>query len=383
MIVRAENQVLVEGAPKTYLSNLEAAGTNVLRLKNSAGIGSAWAIQIGEIGDETAEVRLLSGTPSGTQGTVTAVTLFEHSADTPVYGIKWNQVVFKRSTTGTAGVASILTNGTVTITPNNWDQAKQKSYTFFDDADGSVSYTYKTFFRNSAIPLTSTDSDWIVVSPDFYSLSVLRTRVKEKLWNSTFVTDDAINSWINEWRDEMNNSLISVNEDYAIGTVDIGFGTSGLGTVTTGDFREPKRVEVTYNGSDFFLSTKRALNEYYPSEVVNSAHPYHNWQGNNVIHVMPSDSAGTARIWFYRTGTPMVNDTDTLDLPMRAYTNSFVNYALGMAYQKDGKAAQAQLKIQDANNQKEMFLRQMAPRDKSGPTYIRLSEVTSGDDNLW
>ena len=383
MIVRAENQVLIEGAPKTYLSNLEAAGTNILRLKNSAGFGSDWGIQIGEIGDETAEVRLLSGTPSGTQGTITAVTLFEHPADTPVYGVKWNQVVFKRSITGTSGVATILTNGTVTITPDNWDQAKQKSYTTFDDADGSVSYTYKTFFRNSALPLTSTDSDWITVTPDFYSLAILRNRVKEKLWNSTFVTDDAINSWINEWRDEMNNALISVNEDYAIGTVDVPFGSSGLGTVTTGDFREPKRIEITYNGSDFFLSTKRALNEYYPSEVVNSAHPYHNWQGNNVIHVMPSDEAGTARIWFYRAGTPMVNDTDTLDLPMRAYTNSFVNYALGMAYQKDGKAAQAQLKIQDANNQKEMFLRQMAPRDKSSQTYIRLTEVTSGDDGMW
>ena len=382
MIIRSENDILIQTAPKTYLSNLEAAGTTVLRLKNSAGIGSAWAIQIGEIGDETAEVRLLSGTASGTVGTVTAATLFEHPADTPVYGIKWNQVVFERSTTGTTGVATVMTDGTVTITPDSWDQNNQKSYTIFDDATGSTSYTYKTYFRNSSIPLTSTESDWIVITPDFYALASIRNRIRENLWNSTFMTDTVIDNAINQWKDEMNNAAVQVNEDYSIGTVNVAFGTNGLGTITTTDFRQPKRVEITYNGSDYFLSTKRGLNEYFPTETVNSAHPYHNWEGDNVIHVMPSDDAGTAKIWFYRTGTPMINDTDTLPVPMRPYTNSFINYGLGVAYQKDGKPVQAQTKFAEANAQKEMFTRQLAPRDKSSQTYIHQEEVLSGEDGL-
>src|SRR3990167_1379337 len=197
MLIRAINQ-LTETAPKTYLTNLEAAGTTVLRLVNSAGFGSTWAIQMGETGEEQSEVRLLSGTPSGTVGTVTAVSLFEHPANTPIYGVKWNQVVFERSTTGTTGVATVMTDGTVTITHDSWDHVNQKSYTIFDDATGSVSYAYKTYLRNSAIPLTSTESDWIVITPEFYWLSAIRNRVRESLWNSSFVTDGMIDNWTNE-----------------------------------------------------------------------------------------------------------------------------------------------------------------------------------------
>lgn len=383
MLIKALNN-LTESAPKTYLSNAEASGTNILRLRNSAGFGSDWAIQIGETGEETSEVRLLSGTASATSGTVTAVTAFDHPADTPIYAVKWNQVVFEVSIAGTSGTATPLTNGTVTLTPDNYDPATGKSYTLFDDTTGSVSYAYRTYFRNSALPLTSTESDWIVVTPSFYSLSVLRDRVKANLWNSKFAVDGMVDSWINEWKDEMTNALVSVNEDYAVGTVDVGFGTNGLGTITTGDFKQPKRVDVTYNGADFFPSTKRGLNEYYPDEVVTSAHPYHNWQGDTVLHVMPSDQAGTARIYYYRLGTPMVNDTDELALPLRGYTKSFVDYGLGMAYQKEGKTSEAQVKFAEANNQKEMFLRQIAPRDKSSQTYIILEEAISGEDNnIW
>lgn len=182
----------------------------------------------------------------------------------------------------------------------------------------------------------------------------------------------------------MVNAAVAVNDDYSIGTVNVAFAvTTGLGTITTADFKGPKRIEITYNGNDYFLSTKRMLNEYYPSEVVNSAHPYHNWEGNTVFRVFPSDQAGTAKIWYYKTGTPMVNDTDELDLPLRAYTKSFVDYSLGMAYQKDGKPTQAQNKFNEANNQKEMFRTQITPRDKTGPTYVKIEEVTSGEDNLY
>jgi len=381
MIVRAENN-LTQIAPKTYLSNIEAAGTTVLRLRNSAGFGSAWAIQIGETGDETAEVRLLSGTPSGTVGTVTAVTLFEHPADTPVYGVKWNQVVFERSTTGTSGVATVMTDGTVTITPDSWDPTTQKSYTIFDDATGSVSYAYKTYLRNSSIPLTSTESDWITITPSFYSLSYLRNRVKAKLWNSEFVTDNTVDNWINEWKDEMTNALVSVNEDYAMGTVSVAFGTAGLGTVTTGDFKQPRRVEVTYDGSTYMLSTKQTVASYAPNQVFLSSHPYHNWESDTVFRIKPASSGGTAVIWFYRLGTPMINDTDELPLPMRGYTKSFVDYGLSQALQKDGKAQEANLYMANANSQKNQFVDQVSPRDKTSIDMIDLVESTSGEEDL-
>ena len=161
-----------------------------------------------------------------------------------------------------------MTNGTVTIQADH-------EFTQFDDTSGSSTYAYRTYFRSSGLAVNSTESDWITPSGfTFYSLAGMRQRVRDKLWDSNFIKDDlVIDNWINEWRDQMVNSLISVNDDYAIGTVNVSFGTNGLGTVTTTDFKQPKRIEVTYNGSDFFLSAKRDLNTYFPNETVNSAHP--------------------------------------------------------------------------------------------------------------
>lgn len=377
MIVKTRN-TLTDSSPKTYLTFNEVAGTNIIRWANPNGFAASWGIQVGETGEEQTEIAVLSGgnPANGTAGTLSANTLYAHAANTPVYAVKYDQIVFERSITGTTGAAAPITNGTITIQPTD-------DFTQFDDTSGSVSYAYKTYFRSSGLLVNSTESDWITSSGfTFYSLARLRERVKEKLWNSDFVDDTTIDNWINEWKDEMTNAAISVNEDYSIGTVNVAFGTNGLGTVTTGDFKQPRRIEVTYNGSDYFLSTKRALNEYYPSEIVNSAHPYHDFQGDTVIHIMPADTTGTAKIWYYQTGTPLLSDADELPQSMHPYTKSFVDYALGMAYQKDARNPVAQVQFQSANNAKAQFVTQLAPRDKTGPTYVRIQEVMSGEDNL-
>src|SRR3990167_2296724 len=380
-IIRSINDLDIK-APSTYLSNDEVAGTTTIRAKNTTGLTTGWAFQIGKTGEDKTEV-VLGTVPN--VGTLTVAALdFDHPTDTPIYGIKYNQVVFEKSATGTAGTATPITNGTIEYQADALDRQTGKSYTIFDDTSGTSTDAYKTYFRNSALALNSLESNWIIPTGlTFYSLGKLRQRIREKLWQSDFASDDEIDNWINEWKDEMTNAAISVNEDYAIGTVNVAFAaTTGLGTITTTDFKQPKRIEITYNGADYFLSTKRSLNEYYPSEVVNSAHPYHNWEGDTVIHVMPSDEAGTAKIWFYRGGTPMVNDTDELPLEMRSYTNSFVNHGLGMAYQKDGQTTAASTQFVLATAAKNQFTVQITPRDKTGPTYVKIVEVLSGEDNL-
>src|SRR3990167_2317607 len=345
-LIRTINDLDIK-APSTYISNDEVAGTTTIRAKNTTGLTTGWAFQIGKTGEDKTEV------------------------------------VFEKSATGTAGTATPITNGTIEYQADALDRQTGQSYTIFDDTSGTSTDAYKTYFRNSALALNSLESNWIIPTGlTFYSLGKLRQRIREKLWQSDFASDDEIDNWINEWKDEMTNAAISVNEDYAIGTVNVAFGSDGLGTITTADFKQPKRIEITYNGADYFLSTKRSLNEYYPSEVVNSAHPYHNWEGDTIIHVMPSDDAGTAKIWFYRGGTPMVNDTDELPLEMRSYTNSFVNHGLGMAYQKDGQTTAASTQFVLATAAKNQFTVQITPRDKTGPTYVKIVEVLSGEDNL-
>jgi hypothetical protein len=377
MLVPAVNNLHIT-APKTYLLNNEAAGGSVFELRNTAGFGSSWAIQVGETGHEQTEVLILSGDPPavGTLGTTTANSTFEHPADTPVYAIKFNQVVFERSTDGTAGTASPMTDGTVTY------QADARQ-TVFDDSTGSVSYAYKSYFRNSALSAISLESDWVTPAGfSFYSLASIRDRTKNKMWDSSFLRDDLIiDDWTNEFKDKLTNAAIQANEDYSMGTVDVSFGTAGLGTITTGDFKQARRVWVTYNGNNFYQSTRMDANDDFPNRNYISTHPYHYWFGNDVFQVNPPESGGTARIMFYQMGTTMVNDTDELPRFMRGYTDGFVEYNLIQAQYKDSKISMRDKKGAE-NTLVRDFIGQLAPRDKTGPQTVNIVEAISGYDAL-
>ena len=375
MIIPTRNTLHLD-APKTYLMNTEVGGTTVFRMRNTSGFGSSWAIQVGETGHEQTEVLLLSGNPpaAGTLGTSTAASIFEHPADTPVYAIKFNQIVFERSTTGTAGTATPMTNGTLTYQAD-------RDITQFDDTTGSASYAYRTYFRNSVLGANSTESDWITSAGfSFYSLASIRDRIKDKLWDSTYIKEDeTIDNWINEWLFEMRNSAIAVNEDYALGTVDVGFGTEGLGTVTTADFKQIRRVDITYNGADYFLATKFNVNDYLPDEQFSSVHPYLHWRGDTIFRTRPAENGGTARMTFYRIGTTMVNDTDELEIPMRGYTKSFVDYGLAQAFLKDGKTTEYRDKLTEAAAAKTQFTQELSPRIKTATSIDVIEPINSWD----
>ena len=373
MIIQQQNTLHLN-VPTTRLAINSAAAIGTFTFQNTEGFGSSWAIQIGETGHEQTDVLILSGNPgSGTLGTTTAVSRFEHPADTPVYAIKYNQVVFERSTAGTTGTASPMTDGTVTY------QA-EGTITQFDDTSGSSSYGYRTYFRNSALNVTTTESDWITSAGlDFYSLARMTERVKGKLWNATWLTDDLLHDWINECKDIMVNKAIQTNEDYALGTVDVGFGTDGLGTITTQDFGQIRRFWVTYDGSNKYSSTKQNVNDFEPNYTFSSVHPFHNWRGDNVFEVNPK-GPGTAEITFYRWGTTMQNDTDTLPLPLRPFTNIFVDYSKANALSKDQKESESQVIMNRVLGQMEEFVTSLSPRDKSSQTMVDIVEPTSGDD---
>jgi len=375
MIVKTNNP-RTDNVPKTFLTHTEAAAATDLRWKNESGFQKDWAIQLGETGEEQTEVRVLSSDAvAGTAGTVTAGISYEHPADTPIYAIKYDTIIFERATAGTTGTATPLTGGTVTI------QADQK-FTQFDDTSGAATYGYRSRFENSSGNIgSSSQSAWITSAGlTFYTLGKIRDRVKDKLWDASFIKDETqIDDWINEWKDQMINEVVSVNEDYSLGTTEVGFGTDGLGTVTTTDFSQVRRVWVTYNGTDRYRSTKQNINDFLPDETFSSTHPYHSWRGDSILDIKPADNGGTIELVYYQFGTTMVNDTDVLPLPMRSYTDSFVNYGLAQALFKDGKTAEYDRKIVEATTSKRDFVRKLAPRDKSGVTYIDIVEHTSGE----
>lgn len=377
MIIRSRNNI-TDIAQNTFVSNAVVAGTNVIPWKNASGFSASWAIQLGQTGEEQSEVVVLSAsTPAGTAGTIAGSLLYPHPSDTPIYATKYDQVVFERSTTGTAGTALPITNGTITIQADS-------PFTQFDDTTGAATYAYRTYFRSSVLAINSSESDWITPSGfSFYSLANLRTRAKERLWNGSYLSDDFLTSGINEWKDEMTNAIISINEEYALGTVDIPFGTAGLGTITTTDFKQVKRIWVTFNGNDYWKSNNIDSNFFSPQDVFPARNPSHYYQGDTIIGIKPDGQAGTARLEFYRFGTTMVNDTDELPLPFRSYTKSFIDYLESLALKKDGKYTEANAPLSEARDGKDRFMAEMTPRDKSGPQMVDLVEGISGNDNLY
>lgn len=379
MLIRVRNN-LTELAQKTFLSYTESSGVGTVRVQNISAFSANWAVQLGGTGQEQSEIKLInSSAPSGTALVFTANTTYEHPEDTPIYAIKYDQLIFKRSTSGTAGTATPMTDGTVSITPDSL-------YTVFDDTTGASSYAYKTTFKNSVTGDTSDDSDWITPAGfNWYALANIRNRIKGKLFSSGYITDESdIDSWVNEYYEKMNAVAVDVNEDYALGTVDVAFAsTTGLGTIISSDFLYPTRAWVTTDGVNYFQATKQKANDYQPTQEFNLTAPYLSFQGDTVFEVKPAETAGTVRFQYQKLFTPLVNDTDEVPLYMRNYTTGFVHYGLAQALKKDEKWGESKSEESESEKILNKFKSQITPRIKTGPTFIDIYEAVSGDDGTF
>ena len=378
MIIRARNNLDVN-APITYLTqSVNLTGT--LPWRNPNGFQANWAVQVGKTGAEMTEIMLLSSaSPSGTLGTFTANSLYPHATDTPLYATKYDQIVFEVSTAGTAGTASPLTNGTVTIQPD-------QPYTQFEDTTGLSTYAYKTYYRNSVLNSTSTESDWITSAGfTFTSLGKMRQRVKDKLYDASYIPNDLmIDDWINEWYGRMNNILADVNEDYSLGTCEVAYaGTQDIGTITNSDFKGMiNRVWYT-ESSGTYPATKMMDNSFSPNKIFINTYPYYSMVGDTTIRRRPNDTSGTFQIEYMKTAPVLVNDTDELIPPMRGYTTAFVDYALAQAKGKDNKTQEALVLEQKVEGRLDDFRKLLTPRLRSGPTMMDIQEGIGNDDDVW
>lgn len=373
MLIKIKNN-LDNSAPYSYLSFGEVSGTTSWRVQNINSFSANWAVQAGKTGEDQTEIKLLSGaTPSGTALTLATASTYEHPADTPLYAIKFDKVIFKRSVTGTAGTATSL--ATVNLTPD-------QQFTQYDDTSGAATYAYKAAYFNSSTNEISADSDWLTPSGfTFYSLAKIRDRVKRKLFDSGYIKDDStIDDWINEWLEIMNGAAIKVNKDYVEGTVDIAISsTTGLGTITPTDFKEARRIDFTQDGISFFMATKMARTSFLPTQTFVVQHPYYYYQGDNVLGMMPF--GGTARIVYYKIVPVLVNDTDELPVSMHLYTKSFVDWGVAQALWVDGKDDRAQVREKLAYQERDRFINEITPRSFTGAVLNEIVEPTSGQDD--
>lgn len=375
-----ENQI-------TYISTpggVSAGGTQI-GAKNIAGFKASWAVQLGQTGEEQAEILVLGtaspsgsvltfGTsPSNTAGTM----LFNHAQDTPVYQIHYDQFILNRSITGTTNGGSFAAIATVSITPDNL-------YTQYNDSTGSAGYAYYAQYYNSITgDLSGSSSIFFPGGPTFYSLQAIRDRIKGKLYSSGFIRNDSdINNWINEAYEQMVNSAIKVNQGYMLGTATYGFGTAGFGTITDAAFKQAVKMEVSWDGLTYIPSYEIAMHNFSESDFFNAFQPRHAWVGETVFEILPHNTAGTVKVTYATRFTPMVNDSDELTQTLKAYTTAFVEYGLAQAYGVDQK--QDYDKHMAIYNQlKQDFIGEITPRDQTGAKLIDLGESISGlEDDL-
>jgi hypothetical protein len=374
MLIRVKNN-LAEDATKTYLSAQMVAGTTKLTVRNTAGLTNGWAVQLGETGEEKSEVVSISSVPSAGTFSVGA-TSFDHTPDTPVYATKYDQVVFKVSTSGTSGTATAITNGTIGITPDS-------QYTQFDHTAGSTGYAYKVAYRSSGLASESSDSDWLTITGyDFYSLAKIRERTKAKMVST--VDDDVIDTWINEWMEKMTNTAIDVNEDYALGTTSVSYsGTAQEGTITSSDFKQIRRAWYTEDGSTWYQMTKQELTDFSPNQVFNETHPYYYMRGDTVLGRNPHSNSATVNLDYYKLNAVLDSDSDNLPGPMRGYTNTFTKWALAQSYRADNMINEATALEAQCYGDLDKFKRELTPRNKSGPTYISIVEDFENNDGYY
>lgn len=142
-----------EGLEKSYLANPYSAGATSIEVKNSNRFAANDRIMLGEMGNEATEIVTVSSVSAdGTTITVGA-TVFDHSADDPVYKMPFDQVKFYRSTDGGSNYSVVSTQA--------MDVDNADLQTKYDDTAGLSSYYYKFTFYHSISMVESAFSDII------------------------------------------------------------------------------------------------------------------------------------------------------------------------------------------------------------------------------
>lgn len=378
MLIRTKNNLHEYATGQTYLSKPVSAGGTTAWVKDIGGWVSEYAMQIGEVGKSRSEVLIMNNATLGGTAVTGEPFTYDHPTDTRVYFYPYNQIIFERSTAGTAGTATPLSNGTVTIDAD-------EEYTTFEDTTASAGYAYKTKFYNSSLTTESPESDWISFGGySDYSLAGIRKRIKDRI--NANIPDDTINSWIREWQEQMNNAAMKVNQDYSMGTLSLTFtGTAQEATITANDFVRPRRCWITTNGTDWARMRSINYNEYAPDEVFVDTAPRYYFNGDNIIGRLPHDASGTINIAYDSLGTAMVNDGDVLPLSMRGYTKSFVDYGVAQAYYHHDiyKPEIARLFETAASIGKQEFVKEITPRQRTNSEYVAIVEADVLEENVW
>lgn len=153
MVISAFNPEVTD-LEKSFLLNPYSVGVTSILVKNSDRFAVNDRIMLGEMGQEKTEVVTVSAVNADGNTLTVGATVFAHSADDPVYRLRFDQVRFYRSTTTSTGTYTLLST-------QNLDVDNADLQTVYDDTTGLSTYFYKTTVYHSISTVESAYSDVI------------------------------------------------------------------------------------------------------------------------------------------------------------------------------------------------------------------------------
>lgn len=139
---------------KSFLANNYSVGVTSIVAKNTNRFAANDRIMLGEQGQEKTEVVTVSAINADGITLTIGATKFSHSADDPIYKLRFDQIKYYRSTTTETGTYSLISTQDLDVDNANLE-------TIYDDTTGVSTYFYKFTFYHSISTLESAFSDVI------------------------------------------------------------------------------------------------------------------------------------------------------------------------------------------------------------------------------
>ena len=322
----------------TTASYAADAGTGVIDVFESVGFSPGDLVQIGQYGDQQAQIMQIVSIPTPTSINVGSL-LFNVSPDaliTKVYFDYWN--VFY-SATGVGGTYVALTP--VPVAVNNVN-------TQFVDVNGVSPYSYKVQGYNSHTGLTGTFSSELPWGgyPQ-YAVRPMVDRVFDMFGETdlqVFVTRQTILNYFNELLEKVHFQLTGGEsplyiENYTFSPTPT---ANNELIVDLSAYNIINMILVEYsidNGltysrqmepHDFRFGLQAPINSDYGYEFYNSS-----------LRIYPAAQTNVLiRIWYYTNPVLLMMDGDLLPGPLQASSRLFVDYAVMRAHEKDRKVTE-------------------------------------------
>lgn len=150
MVIAAPNPSTDE-LEKSYLTQAYSSGTTTLTVQNANRFAANDRLLLGTMGHEGSEVVTLSAVNADGQTLTTGATKFPHAIDDVVIQLRFDQVKFYRSTTGSGGAYALLA-------AVDMDVDNDTLTTYYDDTAGLTTYYYKSALYNSQSTLEAAAS---------------------------------------------------------------------------------------------------------------------------------------------------------------------------------------------------------------------------------